>query len=67
MTPYQLLTEATRLHNSVKPTKGGTRPANWKEVMSQACALRKQAYVLDPKYDPKHDHFMRFYWDIGVI
>lgn len=66
MTAAELLVMAMLLHNRAKPVGKGKRPDGWKDLLREAARLRSEAFKLDPGYDPKHEHFMAFYRDMGV-
>jgi hypothetical protein len=81
-TVSELLTMSMVCHRQARPVgKSMNRPKNWRELLKQACDLRKEALALDPERKEHawkdeeaqtatgrntHEVLMSFYSDIGV-
>ncbi len=68
-----LLKASLAAHKRAKPTGNALpRPANWKEILTEAARLRKEALELDPGMTDQewgsssHKGMVGFYQDMGV-
>jgi hypothetical protein len=83
LTVPELLTMSLALHRQARPQgRSMNRPKNWRELLKQACDLRKQALEMDPERKEQawkdeeaqtatgrntHEALMSFYADQGFL